>query len=445
MKPFPHQITSIGNGVFFGTIPMERFQSSLIAVSLIVPLSSETVTENALVSLMLGRSTADYPTYRLFSRNLNRLYGAVAGSSLQKLGDEESLTFAASTIDSGLALHGEDLLMESAKLVLSMVLHPLIEDGAFAEETFRLQKKYLADSIRAEINEKRRYAVNQTLRLMLGDEPGGLPLYGFLDKLEKITPQSAAEAYARILRECRIEIIHVGTGDAKRIQPLFEEAFHDGFVEGRNPCTRPAFRPIPAPSSVKTASDDFEVVQSKLCIGYRVNLTPGGEELSAMRMMVAILGGTATSKLFLNVREKQGLCYYCGANLDRTKGIILIDSGVRPDKVEAAKEAIFREVEAMQKGEFTDEDIRFALLSLQNTFRSVEESPFSVESYYRAQKVFGIKETPEDQCRKLSAVTREEIVKAANMLQLDTVYLLNGTASEGEAEEDCDGEVSYDG
>ena len=88
----------------------------------------------------------------------------------------------------------------------------------------------------------------------------------------------------------------------------------------------------------------------------------------------------------------------------------------------------------MKQGKFTDEDIRFALLSLQNTFRSVEESPFSVESYYRAQKVFGIEETPEDQCAGLAAVTREQIIQAANMLQLDTVYLLNGTA-QGEEDE----------
>ena len=116
--------------------------------------------------------------------------------------------------------------------------------------------------------------------------------------------------------------------------------------------------------------------------------------------------------------------------------MILIDSGVRPDNVEKAKAAIFAEVEAMKQGNFTDEDMRFALLSLQNTFRSVEESPFSVESYYRAQKVFGIQETPEDQCVKLAAVTREDIVRAANMMELDTVYLLNGTAQGEEDEAD---------
>ena len=131
MRPFPHQYTQIGDAVTFGTIPMERFQSSLLAVSLIVPLSRETVTENALVSLMLGKSTRDYPTYRLFSRKLGLLYGAVAGTSVQKLGDEESITFAASVVDNSLALAGEDLLTESAQLLLSMIFRPLIEDGAF--------------------------------------------------------------------------------------------------------------------------------------------------------------------------------------------------------------------------------------------------------------------------------------------------------------------------
>lgn len=435
MRPYPHQYISIGDGITFGTIPMERFQSSLLAVSLIVPLSRETVTENALVSLMLGKSSKDYPTYRLFSRKLNLLYGAIAGSSLQKLGDELSITLATATIDSSMALQGEDLLHESAELLLSMLFHPLIENGAFAEDTFRIQKKYLADSIRAEINEKRRYAINRTIRLMLGDEPAGLPMYGFLEDLDKITPQSAAAAYERILRTCRVEILHVGTGDPETVRPLFTEAFSSNFAENRIPCVRPPFRNIQAGAEVKTAQDDFQVVQSKLCIGYRANITPDSPMLNPFRMMVAILGGTTTSKLFLNVREKKSLCYYCGANLDRTKGVMLIDSGIRPDNVEEAKKAIFAEVEAMKRGDFTDEDMHFALLSLQNTFRSVEESPFSVESYYRAQKVFGIQETPEQQCEKLSQVTREEIVQAANMLQLDTVYLLNGTA-EGNPEEE---------
>ena len=118
-------------------------------------------------------------------------------------------------------------------------------------------------------------------------------MYGFLEDLEKITPQSAAAAYQRILKTCRVEIIHVGTGDAQRVRPLFEEAFGGQFTAGRTPCTRPQPRRITAADKVKTAQDDFEVVQSKLCIGYRADIQPDSPMLNPMRMMTAILGGTS--------------------------------------------------------------------------------------------------------------------------------------------------------
>ena len=114
-----------------------------------------------------------------------------------------------------------------------------------------------------------------------------------------------------------------------------------GLPKAAPPASGRPFHHIPAPGRSRRPPTTLKWCSPSSASGYRVDITPGGEELSAMRMMVAILGGTATSKLFLNVREKQSLCYYCGANLDRTKGIVLIDSGVRPDNAEAAKAAIF--------------------------------------------------------------------------------------------------------
>ena len=71
----------------------------------------------------------------------------------------------------------------------------------------------------------------------------------------------------------------------------------------------------------KTAQDDFEVVQSKLCIGYRADIQPDSPMLNPMRMMTAILGGTPTSKLFLNVREKQSplLLLWCQSGPDKRR------------------------------------------------------------------------------------------------------------------------------
>ena len=61
---------------------------------------------------------------------------------------------------------------------------------------------------------------------------------------------------------------------------------------------------------------------------------------------MSVLGGSATSRLFRNVREKQSLCYYCGSAAQRATGVMMIDSGVEPGKEQQAEAAFIAELEA---------------------------------------------------------------------------------------------------
>ncbi|MDD6033053.1 MAG: pitrilysin family protein [Oscillospiraceae bacterium] len=411
----------IGEGIRFSTIPMNRFKSDLLMLNLVLPLTRETITGCALVPMMLEKSTRDYPTYQLFSKKLGRMYGASAGSTVQKIGDHLVVTLSVSALNDRYALQGEKLLEESARVLLSMALAPMIENGAFEEKTFRLQVQALQDAIDAEINEKRRFALAQTLRLLFGDEPAGLSRLGYREDLDAMTPVQAAESYARMLDESTIELIHVGPGDPAPARELFREAFAG---RTRHPAALPPTLFRKGEGEVKTGCSRFDVTQAKLCLGFRSEVTPQSPLLNPMRMMTAILGGTPTSKLFLNVREKLSLCYYCAASFDRTKGVMVIDSGVEPEKVEQAKAAILEQLRQMQQGDFTDTDMEYARLSLYNTFRSMSESPYTVANYCLGQLLTGTDGTPEDQCARIAAVTREEIMEAARALRLDTEYLL---------------------
>ena len=142
--------------------------------------------------------------------------------------------------------------------------------------------------------------------------------------------------------------------------------------------------------------------------------------------MAAILGGTTSSKLFVNVREKLSLCYYCISRYDLYKGILLIDSGVENINIEKARAEILAQLEAICKGDFTEEEQRSALLSLKNSYNSVYESDSSIEGYYFGQILKKTRFTPEMEKEKLEKVTREEIIQVAKKIKLDTVYLLTG-------------------
>ena len=434
-RNYPLKREQLAEGVWFGSIADSRFKTNLVTVNLIVPLRRETVTENALIPIVLEKCWEEAPTNREFAKQLNRLYGASVGSGVMKLGNSQVLTLSFAAIDSRFALNGEDLLKEAARILLGMLFRPVKKDGLLEEENLSLQAQYLIDTIQADINEKRSYAINQTVKRMFEGEPSGLPRMGFVEDAKKITPASATAAYERLLKESRVEILHVGMGDPSTAKELFRQAFA---ARGRTPAPTSPLALGEAPQTPREYAEEKPVNQAKLCMGFRTGVDYQSPMLSAMRLMNAVLGGCTTSKLFVNVREKRSLCYYCASRMDRIRGILLIDSGVDREKAEETKTAILEELDAVRRGDFTGEELEFARLSLLNSYRSVGDSTYSLDSFYLTQTLLGVEETPEEQGEKLMAVTKEQVMEAANMVKLDTVYLLSGPESQTEGEIPCE-------
>ena len=310
----------IGDHVYFGSVRDERYKTNLLAVNLILPLRRETMTGNALVPMILEKGYEDYPTFQAFSKKLNLMYGASAGSSISKIGDKAVLTLMVSVIDDNYALSGELLLKESAEVLMGMLLRPAMKKGLFDEKTLMLQKQYLIDTIESEINDKRRYALMKTVSLMFEGEAFGEDRFGTVEGVKDITAEETAAAYRRIIDEATVEILHVGMGDPSCAKEVCKKAFA-GLT--RHPADLPATEIQIGSGGVKNVTEQFNVTQSKLCLGFKTDVQPDSTLLNPMRMAVAILGGTPTSKLFLNVREKKSLCYYCAARFDRTKGIMM--------------------------------------------------------------------------------------------------------------------------
>lgn len=105
---------------------------------------------------------------------------------------------------------------------------------------------------------------------------------------------------------------------------------------------------------------------------------------------------------------------------------MLIDCGVEPENAERAKQAISEQISLLQAGSFTEQEMEYAVLSLKNAYQSVYESDVTVESFFLNQILCGTYSTPEKQEALLSAVTREDVIRAARKLTLQTEYLLCG-------------------
>jgi predicted Zn-dependent peptidase len=161
-----------------------------------------------------------------------------------------------------------------------------------------------------------------------------------------------------------------------------------------------------------------------MLMGFRTDVIGKSNDVMAMRVAIALLGGTAHSKLFNNVREKLSLCYYCSARYNRVKGIVSIESGVEKENIEKAKNAILNELQEMVNGNITDFEIEATKLSMCNDFVSICDYDSGIETWYLSQLMDGELISVEDACNRVNNVTKKQIIQMASKLQLDTIYVL---------------------
>ena len=105
------------------------------------------------------------------------------------------------------------------------------------------------------------------------------------------------------------------------------QAIVDGLPAGeRAPLARP--EKGNAPAQPRRVEEALDVTQGKLAMGFRTCIDAWDEDYPALMLLNAVYGGTTTSKLFLNVRERLSLCYYASSGLMKYKDVMLVSSGV---------------------------------------------------------------------------------------------------------------------
>lgn len=402
------------------TLPDARFKSARITVGLFMPLRRETVEEQAILPFLLTRACAKYPDFTALQRRLNRLYGAALSGDVARVGETQALLLTAECTADRYALHGESLSADCAELLCEMLFAPALENGVFRTTDVEIEKRCLAQTVAAQVNEKQWYAVRQAEKLLCPDEAYSIGRYGNVDRIEALTPTQVTDAWKRVLREATVQIMVQNDEEL----PAVEEAFRRGFsaVEGR--------APVPCETVKLTYRDAvrhterMDVNQCKLVMGFATGCAGGEDGVPAMRVMCALLGGTATSLLMRNVREKMSLCYYCSAQYDRLKGVIFVKSGVEEANAERTEREVMNQIRCIADGEFTDAQLEETRRAMCQAFEGVGDSGAAIGAWYVAQGLADTLKTPEDVMREIQAVTRQQVIDAAAALQLGCVYLL---------------------
>ena len=412
----------IKKGIKLHEIKTEKFKTNLIAVFISMPITREDVTKNSLLSAVLRRGSKNMTTLVQISQEMEEMYGASFDCGLDKTGDNHILKFYIETInDKFLPQNNENILKKSIDKLLEIVFNPLVENDAFKEEYVKQEKENIKRIIEGKADNKARYAFDRCIEEMYKDKPYGLYKYGYIEDLNSITAQSLYEYYRKMISECKIDIFV--SGDIEDATEIVEQNENIIKLQQREPNYR--INQIEAKEKVeeKEIKEEMDVIQGKIVIGLDLHL--GNEEQKYDAMMYnAILGGTANSKMFQEVREKASLAYTASSNYVRYKSNIFIRCGIEIKNYNKAMEIIRKQLEDMKKGVFTDEDIENAKKGIISEIRSIDDEQDTEITYFLGQELTNSKTSLDQYVEKIEKVTKKDIVDVANSVSINTVYFL---------------------
>ena len=418
----------LGAGVNLTCVTTPKFKRAMLRVMLLLPLGGPDAALRACLPHVLRRGTAKLPDLRAIGEALDELYGARIEAAVRKEGETLCIGFLSDCIDEAYAPGAAGLTARVIRLLSDLLCDPYLQDGVFCPDYTAGERASLIDRIAAQKNDPRTWAPKRLTELMCENEPYGQPALGTSEQAQKITENKLHAAYRRALDEAQIELFYCGTMASDAVEALFAAT---PLTQRRDksfylPQTGVVSQPAGAPREV---IEKEQVTQGKLSLGFRTGgscLTAG--DPAAYWMFQTIFGGSTSSKLFLNVRERKSLCYYASAQFVASKGIMMVNSGIENRGFETARDEILRQLDACRAGDITDAEIDAARKTLTTGWRAMLDDPLTLERYWLGQAAAGTLVSPEERIGQITDVTRERIVAAAQVTALDTIYFMKGAA-----------------
>ncbi len=416
-------VTACADGLNLLSIRGNRYKTGVAAINMYLPMNEKLSAARALVPYLLVRACKRYPDYTALRRRLSCLYGASLRASTGMHGDLHKFSIGIAFLDDKYAINNERISSECVELLLSMLFEPPLDNGLFRRDDVELEKRLMLERIDSQLNDKIRYARLRCIKHMCANEPYGLEPLGERDAVENVTAEEITDAWKEITENARIDAVVSGTFDSAETEMLLKNAANR---INRKPVNLPEQMIIGKAENINEITEQADVKQAKLVIGYRTPINTLSGDTSAMRLVNMLFGGMSNSLLFKNVREKMSLCYYCSSAYLRSKGMLFVQSGLDYEQAGLARDAIKKQLEALKNGDFSDTLLQQAKLYNAGICREVNDSPFELADWYSSQMLSSELISPERYIDDINNVSRERIIAAAKTITEDTVYLLVG-------------------
>lgn len=392
-------------------IETKKFKTNVYALYLTIPLTKENVTYNALIPTVLKRGCEKYNNQLEISKKLEEMYDATFGIGITKVGNNEVLKFYLESLNNNYLPNNEDLSKTSIEMLLNIVMKPYLVNGKFDDDYVEQEKENLKKVIESRKDNKDTYATNRLLEEMFKEEPYGLYKFGNIDEIDNITSKKLYEKYKELIKNSEKYLYIVGD-----VENLNIESYN---IDEKEITISKEF-PVKISEKENIVKEQMDVTQGKLVIGLN---TPNNKQ-EVIALYNTILGKGANSKLFLNVREKEGLAYSAGSTYLKRNNAIIISTGIEVSKYNKAIEVIKNQLKDMEDGNITEKEMKDAKQFINAGLNLINESSENMIEYRFDKDLYNEEIDIEKYRKEIEEIKKEDIVKVAKQIKIDTIYFL---------------------
>lgn len=399
MKPLAHN-----------HISTTQFKTNLIVLRFFSPIDEATASAHALLPDVLLAGTKQHPSRRLLQQACESLYDTRIRTSVMRLGNTRVTQFSVEYLDDSVS--PMSVTKEAIALLADVLYHPYLVDGQFDTSIIERERRLMMEEMEAS-QENKNYVANKAFKeVFFAGEEYLIDVDGSLERAPLIDGALLHQVYDELLASPGL-IVSVGASDPTPYLSLFQGRQAEVTLVDRATTTR---------TQPQFSSEVCRFLQASVMIGYRTPICFDDELYYPMILADSILGGSQSSLLFDQVREKKSLAYSVYSSYQGAKGAMVISAGVDPANVQQAASLMLDQVARLQAGDFSDE----LLMNAKQLWMQEVETVYDTNTGTAIKSIhdwaLGRSLSKYDSIQQMNEVTKAQVMTAASTLTLDTVF-----------------------
>ena len=290
------------------------------------------------------------------------------------------------------------------------IVADLVRAPVFREADVEKERSVITEEIKME-QDNPEYLVHELFSQNFWREHAiGRPILGTVETLGGFTREVVSGFHRRWYVPNQMVVTAAGRLEHGQLVELVKKSF--GGLEPHEDGHRDS---QPEPRAALTTKHKEELEQVHLCVG-----VPGypmtHPRRYAMALLGTILGGGMSSRLFQNIREREGLAYAVFAELQayRDTGSLTVYAGTARETAQQALRLVLEEFKRMKAEPVSAEELRRAKENLKASLMlSLESTSSRMSNLARQEIYFGRFFTPDEILAEIEAVTTEQVQESA--------------------------------